>query len=71
MAMQAFGRTATGSGMRYIRTDEQGVLRVGHTRVMIDSVLAGFHQGESAETIRQDYPALSLQEVYGAIADYL
>ncbi len=63
--------TAMESGMRYIRPDEHGVLRVGDTRVMIDSVLAGFHQGDSAETIREDYPALSLEEVYGAIADYL
>ena len=71
MAPQAFGGTAMDSGMRYIRPDEHGVLRVGDTRVMIDSVLAGFHQGDSVETIREDYPALSLEEVYGAIADYL
>jgi hypothetical protein len=31
----------------------------------------GFQQGHSAETIQQLYPALSLEEVYGAIAYYL
>lgn len=55
----------------YIRTDEQGVMRVGDTRVMLDSVVAGFEQGHSAETIQQQYPALSLEDVYGAIAWYL
>lgn len=55
----------------YIREDENGVMRVGGTRVMLDSVVAAFHQGHSAETIQQQYPALSLREVYGAIAEYL
>jgi len=55
----------------YVRLDETGVYRIGNTRVMLDSVLAGFQQGHSAETIRQQYPALSLEEVYGSIAHYL
>jgi uncharacterized protein (DUF433 family) len=55
----------------YVRTDEYGVMRVGATRVMLDSVVAGFQQGHSPETIQQQYPALSLEEVYGAIAWYL
>jgi uncharacterized protein (DUF433 family) len=55
----------------YVREDEHGVLRVGNGRVMLDSVVAAFHQGHSAETIAQQYPALSLEEVYGAIAYYL
>lgn len=55
----------------YVRTDEHGVLRVGNTRVMLDSVVAAFHQGHSPETICQQYPSLGLEEVYGAIAYYL
>lgn len=55
----------------YVRTDEHGVMRVGETRVMLDSVVAGFDRGFSAETIQEQYPALSLEEVYGAIAFYL
>jgi uncharacterized protein (DUF433 family) len=55
----------------YVRVDEHGVYRIGNTRVMLDSVVAGFHQGHSAETIRQQYPALTLEEVYGSIAYYL
>lgn len=55
----------------YIRDDEQGVKRVGHTRVMFDSVVAAFQQGHSAETIAQQYPALTLEQIYGAITYYL
>jgi uncharacterized protein (DUF433 family) len=55
----------------YVREDEHGILRVGETRVMLDSVVAAFHQGHSAETIHQQYPAIALEEVYGAIAHYL
>lgn len=55
----------------YVRLDENGLYRVANSRVMLDSVLAGFHQGHSPETIRQQYPALSLEEVYGSIAYYL
>jgi uncharacterized protein (DUF433 family) len=52
----------------YIRTDEHGVLRVGASRVMLDSVLAAWSQGHSPETIRSQYPSLTLEEVYGALA---
>jgi uncharacterized protein (DUF433 family) len=55
----------------YVRTYEHGVMRVAATQIMLDSVLAGFHQGHSPETIQQQYPALSLEEVYGAITYYL
>lgn len=55
----------------YVRTDEHGALRVGGTRVSLDSVVYAFRQGHSAETICDQYPALSLEEVYGAIAYYL
>ena len=52
----------------YVRPDEHGVLRVGGTHVMLDSVLAAWGQGHSRETIRSQYPALNLEQVYGAIA---
>jgi uncharacterized protein (DUF433 family) len=55
----------------YVRQDEHGVFRVGDTRVMLDSIVAAFHEGHSAETIAQQYPAISLEEVYGAITHYL
>ncbi len=56
---------------RYVDEDSQGALRVGSLGVSLDSVVIAFQQGHSAETIQQLYPALSLEEVYGAIAYYL
>jgi uncharacterized protein (DUF433 family) len=55
---------------RYVRVDAHGVMRIGNSRVMLDSIVAGFEQGHSPETLQQ-YPALSLEEVYGAITYYL
>ncbi len=56
---------------QYVRLDEHGALRVGHSRVMLDSIAARFAQGHSPETWQQQYPTLSLEEVYGAITYYL
>jgi uncharacterized protein (DUF433 family) len=55
----------------YVREGSGGVLKVGSLGVSLDSVVIAFEQGHSAETIHQLYPALSLEEVYGAIAFYL
>src|SRR5262245_41338709 len=55
----------------YVQADEHNVLRVGNTRVMLDAVVASFDAGHTAESIQGQYPALSLAEVYGAIAYYL
>jgi uncharacterized protein (DUF433 family) len=56
---------------RYVRVDEHGAMRIGNSRVMLNSIVAGFEQGHSPETLQQQYPALSLEEVYGAITYYL
>jgi len=55
----------------YVRVDEHDVMRVGATRVMLDSIVAAFRQGHSPETIQQQYPALTLEQVYGAITYFL
>jgi uncharacterized protein (DUF433 family) len=55
----------------YVRVDEHGVMRIGTSRVMLDALVAGFEQGHSPETIQQQFPALSPEEVYGAITYYL
>ncbi len=60
-----------GNAEVYVRLDENSVMRVGKTRVMFDSVVVAFQQGHSPETIQQEYPALTLEEVYGAVAHYL
>ncbi len=55
----------------YIRSDQNGALRVGKTKVSLDSVVYAFQQGHSPETIHQQFPPLSLEEIYGAITYYL
>ena len=50
---------------------KEGAYRVGGTRVSLDSVVYGFQSGESPECIRQAFSALTLEQVYGAIAYYL
>ena len=55
----------------YVVQDDQQVFRVGKARVQLESVVISFREGASAETIHEQYPSLSLEEVYGAIAFYL
>jgi uncharacterized protein (DUF433 family) len=51
--------------------DARGVVRVGGTRVTLDTVVAAFRDGASAEEIVAQYPALSLADTYATIAYYL
>lgn len=51
------------------KQDQRYVLR--GTRVSLDSVVYGFLNGDSAETIRDNFPSLNLAQVYGAITYYL
>lgn len=44
-----------------------GVIRVGGTRVTLDSIMAAFHDGASAEQIAECYPAVPLGDIYEAI----
>ncbi len=41
------------------------------TRISLDSIVYSFLDGESPETIAQNFPLLSLEQVYGAITFYL
>lgn len=51
--------------------DADGVVRVGGTRVTLDTVVRAFHQGATAEEIAQRYPTIGLEDVYAVIAFYL
>jgi uncharacterized protein (DUF433 family) len=54
----------------YIRIVE-GVYQVGYTRVSLDSLVYLFREGMSAESMVESYPALTLEQVHGALAFYL
>ena len=50
---------------------EAGVLRVGDSRVSLDTVIFAFGQGATPEQIVEDYDSLELAEVYAVISYYL
>lgn len=54
----------------YIEQREKGYWLEG-TRISLDSVVYSFLNGESPESITQNFPLLSLEQVYGAITFYL
>jgi uncharacterized protein (DUF433 family) len=54
-----------------IRVDEGGVLRVGPTRVTLDTVIWYFNQGVSPEEIVRKFDSLRLEDVYLVIGYYL
>lgn len=51
--------------------DADGVVRVGGTRVSLETVVATFNEGAPAEEIVQQYPSLHLADVYSVIGYYL
>lgn len=51
--------------------EEQGVFRVGATRVRLDSVIGAFESGCSPEEILLKYPSLELTDIYAVITYYL
>lgn len=44
--------------------DANGVIRVGRTRVTLDTVITAFLEGATAEEIREQYPSLQLSDIY-------
>ena len=54
-----------------LKTNADGVVRVGNTRVTLDTVIAVFNQGTTAEEIVYRYPSLRLADVYATIGFYL
>lgn len=54
-----------------VHTDADGVIRIGGTRVTLDTVVAAFEAGATAEEIVQQYPSVALADAYSVIAYYL
>jgi uncharacterized protein (DUF433 family) len=44
---------------------------ISGTRVTLDSIVYAFMEGQTAESIGQSFPILTLEQVYGAITFYL
>lgn len=54
-----------------LAADKDGVMRVGGTRVTLDTVIAAFREGATAEEIVQEYPSLQLADIYWVIGYFL
>lgn len=54
-----------------LNANEDGVILVGKTRVTLDTVIAVFQQGATAEETVYRYPSQNLADVYATIAFYL
>jgi len=50
---------------------EDGTIRVGSSRVLLDLVVHHFKQGATAEQIQHSFPSVTLRDIYGAIFYYL
>ena len=48
-----------------------GIYRLAGTRVSLDSIVYAFWRGQTAESIAQSFPILTLEQVYGALTFYL
>ena len=54
-----------------LETDAHGVLRVGNTRVTLDTLVTAFLEGCTPEEIAEQYPSLQIADIYLVIGYYL
>jgi uncharacterized protein (DUF433 family) len=54
-----------------LRTNKDGAIFVGTSRVPLDTVVYAFRNGSTAEEIVERYDVLKLSDVYAVIAYYL
>ena len=54
-----------------LHEDKTGAIRVGNSRVLLETVIRAFQDGASPESIIHRYSTLSLSDVYNTIGYYL
>lgn len=54
-----------------LATDADGVIRVGGTRVTLDTVLFAYQEGDTAEDIVDQFTSLQLADVHAVLSYYL
>ena len=50
-----------------LHTDEDGVIRVGGTRLTLETVVSAFDAGATPEEICDDFPGLELADAYAVL----
>jgi uncharacterized protein (DUF433 family) len=61
----------TENSTEYVTSIPSGGWRVSGTRVSLSSIVHAYWEGKLPEAIVTNFPALTLEQVYGAIAFYL
>lgn len=54
-----------------LRTDADGAVRIGKTRVLLELVIRAYYMGETPEGIVDSYPSLTTADVYAVLGYYL
>ena len=54
-----------------LAADANGAWRVGGTRVLLETLVAAFQRGDSPEEIREQYPSVSLGDIYAVLTYYI
>jgi uncharacterized protein (DUF433 family) len=54
-----------------LEVDHDGVIRVGGTRLTLDTIITAYQLGDTPEVIAESFPPLELSDVYATIAYYL
>lgn len=54
-----------------LKMNKDGVILVSKTRVTLDTIVAAFSEGASAEEISYQYPSVPLGDIYSVIGYYL
>lgn len=54
-----------------LRMDQDGVVRIGRTRVTLDTLVEAYESGATPEGIVQAYDSLQLADVHAVISHYL
>lgn len=54
-----------------LRLDDAGAIRIGNTRVLLDTIVTAFNMGTPPEKIADQFDAVSLTQIYQVIGYYL
>ncbi len=54
-----------------LRVGRDGTIRIGQTRVPLETVVHAFNEGATAEEVAYRYPTLELADIYAAVTYYL
>lgn len=55
----------------YVFQTQEGAWRITGSTISLDPLVYAYWEGESPEAIAEDFPALTLEQIHGALAFYL